>query len=251
MSALAQPEPEPIGVDESAAALAAELSAQWEGRAPDYIMAAALNGAFRNRIALVSSFGAESAVMLHMAAQIDRTAPVLFLDTDRHFPQTLQYRDELVEWLDLTNVTVIAPDAHEAAQEDAKGDLWRSDPDACCALRKVRPLSAALTGFDAWFTGRKRAHGGGRSRLAVVEHDGRQFKVNPLVAMKADDIQAYFIRCGLPPHPMVELGYPSIGCWPCTQPAARDAGRAGRWAGLDKTECGIHAPTPAPRQRAF
>ncbi|MBI1250235.1 MAG: phosphoadenylyl-sulfate reductase [Alphaproteobacteria bacterium] len=236
---------------EDASAFAADLADAWEGRAADYIIAAALNGPFKQRIALVSSFGAESAVLLHMAAQIDRAAPVVFIDTDRHFAQTLQYRDDLVEALDLTNVTVIAPDPQEAAREDAKGDLWRVDPDACCDLRKVRPLSAALTGFDAWFTGRKRWHGGGRSKLAVVEHDGAHFKVNPLVRYRPEDISEYFIQHGLPEHPLVAMGYPSIGCWPCTQPAVREAGRAGRWAGQDKTECGIHTPAAPARQHAF
>jgi phosphoadenosine phosphosulfate reductase len=185
-----------------------------------------------------------------MAAEIDRTIPVVFIDTDRHFAQTLHYREELTEQLDLANVSVIAPDVKEAAVEDARGDLWRGDPDACCALRKVRPLSRALGGYGAWFTGRKRAHGGGRAKLPVVEHDGTHFKVNPLVAYSADMIADYFVAHGLPEHPLVPMGFPSIGCWPCTQPAAKDQGRAGRWAGQEKTECGIHTPV-LPRRRAF
>ncbi len=211
------------------------------------ILAYAMQRVWPGEFAVVSSFGAESAVLLHLAAQVDRAVPVIFLETDRHFAQTLTYRDDLVDRLGLVNVRNQSPDRREVSQEDETGDLWRRDPDACCALRKVRPLGAALASFSAWATGRKRFHGGLRASLPVVEHDGVHFKINPLAAWSADAIAEYMAAHDLPTHPLVAQGYPSIGCWPCTAPA--DApGRAGRWSGLDKDECGIHVPASVRRR---
>lgn len=227
----------------SANAQAAHFARTWENVDAREVLAWAAAGQWKGRFALVSSFGAESAVLLHLAASIDTALPVIFLDTERHFAQTLQYRDELVARLGLTNVRAQTADAGEAAAEDRDGDLWRRDADACCALRKVRPLERALEGFDAWATGRKRFQGGLRAALPLVEHDGTHFKVNPLANWTAEDVAAYMARHDLPPHPLVAQGFPSIGCWPCTMPAE---GRAGRWSGAEKTECGIHrAPEAA------
>ncbi|MES1199018.1 MAG: phosphoadenylyl-sulfate reductase [Pseudomonadota bacterium] len=223
---------------------AAHYAQQLEGRTAREVLDFALNELWPGRMAIVSSFGAESAVLLHVLSTIDRHAPVIFLETDRHFAQTLQYRDDLVARLGLTNVIDQKPDAEEAKAEDARGDLWRRDPDACCALRKVRPLSAALEGYDAWVTGRKRFQGGLRAALALIEHDGVHYKVNPLAAWKAEEIAAYMAANDLPQHPLVAQGFPSIGCWPCTKPAAAQD-RSGRWADIEKTECGIHLPSPA------
>jgi phosphoadenosine phosphosulfate reductase len=219
---------------------AAHYARQLEGASARDILDFAMNDLWRGKFAIVSSFGAESAVLLHIASTIEKNVPVIFLETDRHFAQTLQYRDELIERLGLTNVRDQKPDAAEAAAEDAKGDLWRRDPDACCALRKVRPLAEALTDFDAWATGRKRFQGGLRAQLPVIEHDGVHYKVNPLAAWTADEIVAYAAANDLPAHPLVAQGYPSIGCWPCTKPAEAD--RSGRWADIEKSECGIHLP---------
>jgi phosphoadenosine phosphosulfate reductase len=229
------------------AAEAAEHARALEGASAEEIIRFALCEAWPGEFAVVSSFGAESAALLHIVSTVDKAAPVIFLDTDRHFAQTLAYRDELVARLGLVHVFNQAPDAAEAAAQDAKGDLWRRDPDACCALRKVRPLGPALAPYAAWATGRKRFHGGLRATLQVVEHDGVHFKVNPLASWRAEDIAAYMAAHDLPQHPLVEQGFPSIGCWPCTQPA-ETPGRSGRWAGLDKTECGIHVPASARRQ---
>ncbi|HVY85398.1 MAG TPA: phosphoadenylyl-sulfate reductase [Caulobacterales bacterium] len=220
---------------------AAHYAAQLEGRTAREVLDFALNDLWPGRLAVVSSFGAESAVLLHVLSTIDKNAPVIFLETDRHFAQTLQYRDELVERLGLTNVQDRPPDADEAKAEDPRGDLWRRDPDACCVLRKVRPLTRALEGYDAWVTGRKRFQGGLRTGLALIEHDGSHYKVNPLAAWKAEEIAAYMAANDLPQHPLVAQGFPSIGCWPCTKPAENND-RSGRWADLDKTECGIHMP---------
>ncbi|MEO0467213.1 MAG: phosphoadenylyl-sulfate reductase [Pseudomonadota bacterium] len=189
----------------------------------------------------VSSFGAESAVMLALIADVKPDLPIVFIDTGMHFPQTLDYRDTLIDRLGLTGVRNFAPDTAEVAAEDPTGGLHKTNPDACCALRKVRPLEPALEGFEAWITGRKRFHGGARLSLPVFEHANGRFKVNPLANWTGDDVDLFFRNRKLPRHPMVAQGFPSIGCWPCTQPAT-DPGdiRSGRWAGQEKSECGLH-----------
>jgi phosphoadenosine phosphosulfate reductase len=214
--------------------------------APDFLRMA-IRGAYRDRIALVSSFGTEAAVLLHMVAGIDRNTPVLFLDTLKLFPETLRYRDALIDRLGLRNVRTITPDADAVAAEDADGMLWRRDPDRCCALRKVAPLEHALDGFEAWINGRKRSHGEGRSHLPLVEVDGGRLKLNPLALWSADDVESYFVANDLPRHPLEADGFTSIGCMPCSAPTLAGEGRrAGRWRGLDKTECGIHGLASMP-----
>ena len=193
------------------------------------------------RVALVSSFGAESAVLLHLVLSAAPGTEVLFLDTGRHFPETLAYRDRLAAHLGIERLTVLRPDAPTLRRDDPFGDLHGADPDACCDLRKTRPLQVALAGFDAWITGRKRAQGGARATLRPVEADGPHVKLNPLAAWWPDEVEAYLDRHGLPRHPLVARGYPSIGCAPCTSPCAPDEDpRGGRWRGRAKAECGIH-----------
>ncbi|MBL8552511.1 MAG: phosphoadenylyl-sulfate reductase [Hyphomonadaceae bacterium] len=244
MSAAAAVEPRDVS---RAAALAAEL----EGAHPLEVLRTAVEREFPGTLALVSSFGAESATLLHMVARVDRRLPVIFIDTDKHFPQTLDYRDALVSRLKLTDVRIVKPEPNELAKEDPKGDLWRADPDACCTIRKVRPNERALKEFEAWISGRKRHHGGVRAHLPVVEHDGGRFKINPLVAWTPKEIKAYMKTYDLPAHPLVAQGFPSIGCWPCTSPTEGTDARAGRWAGSGKTECGIHRAAPPLRRQAF
>jgi phosphoadenosine phosphosulfate reductase len=210
---------------------------------PRQVLSAALGELFPGRIAVVSSFGAESAVLLHIVAGIDRATPVLFVDTGRHFAETLDYRDRLVERLGLSAVRSVGPTAAEVASLDA--DLSRAvwDPDGCCAFRKVAPLERALAGFDAWITGRKRFQAATRFDLPVFELDGAHVKLNPLASWSAADIADYVRAHDLPAHPLVAQGYRSIGCAPCTSIVAPgEDGRAGRWRGLAKTECGIHRP---------
>jgi len=205
------------------------------------ILAHAIRDAFAGRIALVSSFGAESAALLHLVAQIDQSLPVIFLETGKHFSQTLSYRKKLIDRLGLTDVRNIHPDADYVKEHDPGGDLWKRDADACCNLRKVTPLARALEGFDAWITGRKQFHGAGRIALPAFEASANHIKVNPLIRWSQGDIEKYAADNDLPAHPLVAQGYPSIGCWPCTHPvAAGDDIRAGRWRGAAKTECGIH-----------
>ncbi len=208
--------------------------------APDFLRLA-IRGAYRDRIALVSSFGTEAAVLLHMVAGIDRDTPILFLDTLKLFPETLRYRNALIARLGLRNVRTVTPDADALATEDADGLLWRRDADRCCALRKVAPLERALDGFAAWINGRKRSY------LPLVEVDGGRLKLNPLALWSAEDIETYFIANDLPRHPLEADGFSSIGCVPCSGPTCAGEGRrAGRWRGLDKTECGIHSLASMP-----
>lgn len=209
---------------------------------PQQILRAAL-GAFGDRIALVSSFGAESAVLLHMAAEIDRSIPVLFLDTGMLFGQTLDYRRQLAERLGLTDVRDLRPAFKDLAAQDPGGTLWKSDTDACCRIRKVAPLDLALGRFDAWITGRKRFQSATRAHLPVIETVGGKTKINPLANWTKAELDAYAAEHDLPAHPLVQFGYASLGCWPCTKPVeAGDDQRAGRWAGSEKVECGIHTP---------
>lgn len=203
---------------------------------------------YRGRIALVSSFGAESAVVLHMVAALDPATPVIFLDTGKLFPETLRYRDLLVRRLGLRDLRTARPEPARIAEIDPLGTLWRSEPDMCCWQRKVEPLDAALAGFAAWITGRKRYQGGLRRNLPMVEAgpDGR-VKVNPLAGWSMDDVARYFAEHDLPRHPLEAQGYRSIGCMSCTRPALDgEDPRAGRWPGFEKHECGIHLPRPAP-----
>ncbi len=227
------------------AADAEALNARFAGVPTQEMLATVLRESLAGRIAAVSSFGAESAVLLHLIASIDPSVPVLFLDTGKHFPETLAYRDEIAGRLGLTNLVNLTPDAELLAKKDESGLRWSYDPDGCCEVRKVLPLAKALEGFDASFTGRKGFQSATRAGLARFELDqtdaAGRLKVNPLADWSSDQIQSYFAATGLPPHPLVEQGYPSIGCMPCTSKVAPgEDPRSGRWKGWDKTECGIH-----------
>ena len=205
------------------------------------ILERALTRDFAGRIAVVSSFGAQSAVLLALVADIDPSTPVLFLETGQHFAETLAYRDALTQALGLTEVRSIGPSADERAANDPSAELWRYDPDACCRFRKVTPLERALKPFDAWVTGRKRHQALTRVALPVVEQVDGKVKINPLADWTADAIEAEMVRRALPRHALSLAGYPSIGCAPCTRAvAAGEDPRSGRWAGTGKTECGIH-----------
>ena len=197
--------------------------------------------AYSGKIALVSSLGADSAVLLHMVSKIDKNLPVIFLDTGKHFRETLAYRDLLIEDLGLTNFQTITPDATELKAEDCDGILHNSMPDACCDLRKVRPLDRVISTYEARITGRKRYQTPDRKDMPILELGGRMVKVNPLAYWTAKDVTAYIRKHDLAPHPMFALGYLSVGCQPCTTRVADgEDPRAGRWRNHGKTECGIH-----------
>jgi phosphoadenosine phosphosulfate reductase len=195
----------------------------------------------RDQLALVSSFGTESAALLKVVADVDPAIPVIFLDTGWLFAETLSYRDTLIERLGLRDVRTVKPDPQKLARDDADGELWFSDPDACCRIRKVEPLARALGPFSAWLNGRKRFQGGARAAIPVVEQDATRLKFNPFANVSPEQIRAIFTDAGLPPHPLLASGYLSVGCMPCTSRASADEdARAGRWRGRPKTECGIH-----------
>jgi phosphoadenosine phosphosulfate reductase len=195
----------------------------------------------KGRIALLCSFGAESALLLDMVARIDRATPVIFLDTGKLFAETLRYRDALVEKLGLSDLRTIKPDPCALERGDPDGTLWQRDADACCRLRKVEPLERALAGFAAVISGRKRYQGGVRGALPAIELAEQHIRVNPLAGFSRERIEREFAQRGLPVHPLEAEGFLSIGCVPCTdRVAATEDRRAGRWRGLDKTECGIH-----------
>lgn len=199
--------------------------------------------AFPGRIAFVSSFGAESAVLLHLMASVDPGIPVLFLDTNKLFGETVRYRSRLQHQFGLEDVRVIGPRKRDLDIEDPQGTLSMHDPDACCRLRKSEPLERALKGFDCWANGRKRHQTEFRNEMEIVEFDGAKFKLNPLARWTRKDIADYFVAHKLPPHPLVSQGYFSVGCMPCTSKVLDETdARSGRWAGQAKTECGIHTP---------
>jgi phosphoadenosine phosphosulfate reductase len=225
---------------------AAALNARFARASAEEILRAVLIDGVAGKIALVSSFGAESAVLLHLASRVDPAATVLFLETGKHFPETLSYRDTLVTRLGLKGVVNLRPDPAALAAKDESGLRWSYDPDGCCDIRKVQPLAKALAGYDASVTGRKAFQSATRADLPVFEIDesdtAGRLKVNPLIGWSAADLQAYLDEHDLPRHPLVEQGYPSIGCMPCTSKVADgEDPRSGRWRGWDKTECGIHS----------
>ena len=222
---------------------AAALNARFRHHGATAVLRAALKEGVAGRIAMVSSFGAESVALLHLVAVVDRATPVLFLDTAMLFPETLVYQQDVAEKLGLRNVRVLRADPAAVAQRDPDGALHLQDPDACCALRKTAPLENALAGFDGWITGRKRYQGGARATLDFFEYEkatGRM-KINPLAHWAPRDVATYMDENRLPRHPLVAQGYPSIGCKPCTSRVVPgEDPRAGRWRDRDKAECGIH-----------
>jgi phosphoadenosine phosphosulfate reductase len=206
------------------------------------VLKQAVNDLLKDDVAIVSSFGADSSVLLHMLAQVDPTLPVYFLETGKHFPETLEYVRTLEKHLGLTNVRWLRPDPKDIARFDPNGDLWETDPDSCCHIRKTEPLDAEIAQYGGWVTGRKRYQTAERGVLPHFEltSDDR-IKVNPLAYFSDADVNAYKIEHGLPEHPLFAKGYKSIGCAPCTTIVAEgEDPRAGRWRGLNKKECGIH-----------
>jgi phosphoadenosine phosphosulfate reductase len=197
--------------------------------------------AFPGKVALLSSFGAESSVLLHMVSEIDQSLPVIFLDTEKLFPETLAYRDTLVSEFGLKNIRNFHPSMDDLREHDPHGDLNQRDKDLCCHIRKTLPMRRALSSFDVVISGRKRFHGATRTDLQYVTEQDGKLKIEPLAGYSALDLQNYMISHQLPSHPLKLQGYRSIGCVPCTVVGGSDLDpRAGRWVDTDKTECGIH-----------
>ena len=226
--------------DPAIAARLADLRAKAKGRDALGLLRLAFEE-FPGQTTVVSSFGAESVVLLHLIAQIDPTTPVIFLNTGKLFGETLRYRDRLQDQLGLVDVRSIGPHPADRAAQDEDGTLWSRSTDACCNFRKVVPLKRALEGFSAQITGRKRFQTNARLEMQPVEYFEGRFRFNPLTDWTLADIEAYMAKHELPAHPLVEDGYPSIGCMPCTRRVlSGESYRDGRWSGLDKDECGIH-----------
>ena len=224
--------------------VAERLSREWYYLSAQEVLSEILNGnAFIKNPALVSSFGADSAVLLHMVSRLDRNAQIVFLDTGFHFSETLSYRDRLTQAFGLTNVRTASVDPIAVKRLDAQRRLHLSAPDNCCQLRKVSVLDRHLRMNDAWVSGQRRSQASTRSSVSVVEVDQARgkLKFNPLANWSHRDFAAYKARYELPEHPLTAKGYLSIGCAPCTSAvkAGEDA-RAGRWRGQPKLECGLH-----------
>jgi phosphoadenosine phosphosulfate reductase len=219
-----------------------ELNHRYRNHAAIPVLRDALADPMVGRTAMVSSFGAESVVLLHFISTIDPTIPVLFVDTEMLFPETLQYQRDVAETLGLTDVRVISATAEDVDKVDPFGRLHMANTDACCDLRKVQPLEKALSGFDAWITGRKRFQAGTRAALDLFENeDDIRIKINPLAHWRKKDLIDYIDNNNLPRHPLIAQGYPSIGCMPCTSKVKPgEDERAGRWRNQNKVECGIH-----------
>jgi phosphoadenosine phosphosulfate reductase len=223
------------------AADVARLNARFDGVETAAMVREILTERLLSEVAIVSSFGAESAVLLHLVASIDPSVPVLFLDTGKMFPETLDYRDLLVSRLALTDFRNLTPDSEAIEKKDNTGLRWSYDPDGCCEIRKVIPLENAMRGFDASITGRKGFQASTRAGMPRFELDGDRIKFNPLASWSKADLDAYFLTHDLPRHPLEAQGYLSIGCAPCTSIVKPgEDPRAGRWRGWDKVECGIH-----------
>jgi len=233
------------------------LREKYEGLDTRSFLEAMIRDEFRNEIAVVSSFGAESAVLLHMIADVDPTVPVLFLNTGKLFGETLRFRDRLQDKLGLTDLRAVGPHPDDLKARDPNGVLWNMDPDSCCFVRKVAPLERALRGFRASITGRKRFQTSARSQMHMIEEEqvrtlpgettrrGSRYKLNPLATWSLEDLERYMEEHKLPRHPLVKDGYLSIGCMPCTERVPEGGSyRDGRWAGRDKDECGIHLKLP-------
>jgi phosphoadenosine phosphosulfate reductase len=220
---------------------AGELDRGLRTASPAEVIATALQAVGRERLAVVSSFGTESAALLKVMADVDPAIPVVFLDTGWLFEETLAYRDTLIATLGLRDVRSIKPLEATLSRDDQNRELWFSDPDACCRIRKVEPLARALAPFSAWVNGRKRFQGGLRADIPVVEDDGVRLKFNPFANASRDEIEAIYRLANLPPHPLAASGYLSVGCMPCSSRTSPDEdARSGRWRGRAKTECGIH-----------
>jgi phosphoadenosine phosphosulfate reductase len=230
-----------LSPDAAIASQAQSLDLALRDAAPAEVIAAALKTVGRAHLALVSSFGTESAALLKVMADVDPAIPVVFLDTGWLFEETLAYRDTLIATLGLADVRSIKPQEETLSREDAERELWFSDPDACCRIRKVEPLARALKPFSAWINGRKRFQGGARAEIPVVEDDGAKLKFNPFANVSREEIEAIYTMAKLPPHPLLASGYLSVGCMPCSsRTAPGEDSRAGRWRGQAKRECGIH-----------
>ena len=220
---------------------AERLNGRFAGMETQDMLRTVLNDGSLGRVGVVSSFGTEAVVLLHLIARANRHLPVIFVDTLKMFPETLAYRQDVVDCLGFTDASIVRPDPAPLAERDAKGMRWSFDPDGCCAIRKVEPMERAKAGLDSWISGRKAFQSHTRQNLPLFELEGGRLKVNPLGSWTKEQVDRWFAEHDLPRHPLEAKGYPSIGCQPCTSTVLPGENpRAGRWRGWDKVECGIH-----------
>jgi len=213
-----------------------------EGKGPEAALAWAL-GAFHPHVVIASSFGLEDVCLIHMAHRIRPDVRVFYLDTDLLFAETYDTIDRLARALSMTFTRVPASLTLKEQAELHGPGLWARDPDRCCELRKVIPLMGVLSGERAWVTGIRRDQSPARRGARIVEWDAKfsLVKVNPLAPWRVEDVRAYIEAHDVPYNRLHDSGYPSIGCLPCTRPVKPgEDPRSGRWAGRDKTECGLH-----------
>lgn len=234
-----------------------KLNQEFEAKHPEEVIRWAVRE-FKGGIAMTSSFGPESGVLLHIVSRIDPSTPVLFLETGYHFPETLQYKEELIRLFDLKNVIDLKADPKRKAEvvKQYEGVPYEKNPDLCCQINKVDPLDQAIQEYEAWMSGIRRHQTDFRKSVQIIEEYGRRggaappagaettpllYKISPLANMTSREMWWYLKEHEIPKHPLYDKGYLSIGCWPCTRPVQEgDDERSGRWAGKAKTECGIH-----------
>ena len=208
---------------------------------PQDILDNSINNIFKKRMVYVCSFGTESAIILHMISDIDRSFPIILLNTNYLFKETIEYKDYLIGKFKFSDFKEISPSVEDLKINDSKGTLWKEDPDLCCNIRKVLPLQKELQKYDAWISGRKSYHEEARKNLKFFEYINKKIVVNPLAKVKRDFVNSYFKIHNIERHPLFESGYQSLGCTHCTVKTSKiDSPRSGRWANKIKTECGIH-----------
>ncbi len=217
------------------------LNAKNEKLTPQKILDKSIKFTFKDKVAYVCSFGTESAIILHMISQIDRNFPVILLNTNFLFKETIVYKNYLLDKFKLTNYHEVTPDKKDLKFKDSDNKLWKKNPDLCCNIRKVLPLQKKLKLFDAWISGRKSYQDGERKKIKAFEILNKKIVINPLANINREFVDEYFKENNINRHPLFKKGYLSIGCVNCTvRTLNSDDPRSGRWSNKTKTECGIH-----------
>tara|TARA_Y100001954_G_scaffold76815_1_gene84289 strand:+ start:24 stop:722 length:699 start_codon:yes stop_codon:yes gene_type:complete len=221
--------------------LLAQLNDNSKNLSPQNILENSINNIFKKKMVYVCSFGTESAIILHMVSEIDRSLPIILLNTNYLFKETIEYKDYLICKFKFSNFKELSPSIEDLNINDTKGILWKEDPDLCCNIRKVLPLQKELQKYEAWISGRKSYHEGERTNLKFFEYINEKIVVNPLANVNRNFVDSYFKKHDIERHPLFESGYLSLGCTHCTVKTSMiDSPRSGRWNNKTKTECGIH-----------
>ena len=217
-----------------------DLNRLYKNSSPEKILSFSIDK-FESKIVYVCSFGTESAIILSMISKINKNFPILLINTNFLFPETLEYKEKLLDNLGLHNCIEVTPEKESLKIYDPENNLWKTNVDKCCEIRKVIPLQKELEKFDSWISGRKSYHLDSRENLNPFEQANGKIIINPLVSMTKNQVEEYFNKNSLPKHPLFSEGYLSIGCINCTSKTTNfDNVRSGRWKNNSKTECGIH-----------